>query len=251
MDLKALDAAPAPATTTGMTTFDGILFDKDGTLFDFEATWSGWAYDMLGVLAQGDPDLAGVLGQAVGYDYSARRFRPGSVIIAGTPVEIAAAFAAHLPARTASDILRQLDDSASLAHQQPTVPLAPLLDGLRGQGLALGIATNDSEVPTRAHLQGAGILEQFEFIAGSDSGYGGKPAPGQLLAFASQLALDPARCVMVGDSAHDLSAGRAAGMACVAVLTGPSRADDLAPLADVVLPDIGHLPDWLDGVSRV
>ena len=50
---------------------------------------------------------------------------------------------------------------------------------------------------------------------------------------------------MVGDSAHDLIAGRAAGMQCVGVLTGTATRADLAPLADVVLPDIGHIPDWL------
>jgi phosphoglycolate phosphatase len=50
---------------------------------------------------------------------------------------------------------------------------------------------------------------------------------------------------MVGDSRHDLAAGRAAGMHTVAVLTGPARDEDLRPFADVVLPDIGHLPEWL------
>ncbi|MGR3462852.1 MAG: HAD family hydrolase, partial [Roseovarius sp.] len=50
---------------------------------------------------------------------------------------------------------------------------------------------------------------------------------------------------MVGDSTHDLIAGRAAGMACVGVLPGTATQADLAPFADAVLPDIGHLPGWL------
>jgi len=37
-------------------------------------------------------------------------------------------------------------------------------------------------------------------------------------------------------------------MATVAVLTGIAGAGELAPHADVVLPDIGHLPGWLDRV---
>jgi len=32
----------------------------------------------------------------------------------------------------------------------------------------------------------------------------------------------------------------------VAVLTGMATETDLAPHADAVLPDIGHLPGWLD-----
>jgi phosphoglycolate phosphatase len=50
---------------------------------------------------------------------------------------------------------------------------------------------------------------------------------------------------MVGDSAHDLTAGRAAGMGTIAVLTGLAKASDLEPFADLVLPDIGYLPNWL------
>jgi len=42
-----------------------------------------------------------------------------------------------------------------------------------------------------------------------------------------------------------LHAGHAAGMRTVAVLTGMADEATLAPLADVVLPNIGHLPEWL------
>ena len=50
---------------------------------------------------------------------------------------------------------------------------------------------------------------------------------------------------MVGDSMHDLRAGRAAGMRAVAVLTGLSDIEELSTLADVVLPDVSHLPTWI------
>ena len=50
---------------------------------------------------------------------------------------------------------------------------------------------------------------------------------------------------MVGDSRHDLAAGRAAGLTTVAVLTGVAVAEDLADLADAILPDISHLPGWI------
>ena len=71
---------------------------------------------------------------------------------------------------------------------------------------------------------------------------------GQLKAFCAAHGLSPARVAMVGDSTHDLHAGRAAGMKAVAVLTGIARAEALAPEADVVLPDIGHLGDWIDSL---
>jgi phosphoglycolate phosphatase len=116
--------------------------------------------------------------------------------------------------------------------------------------LKLGLATNDTEAPARAHLAGAGVLDLFDFVAGCDSGWGGKPAPGQLLAFAGRVGVDPARSVMVGDSLHDLHAGRDAGMKRAAVLTGIAEAAELAPHADVVLPDISHLAAWIDAQRR-
>jgi phosphoglycolate phosphatase len=109
----------------------------------------------------------------------------------------------------------------------------------------LGVATNDAEVAARQQLEAAEIIDVFQYIAGYDSGHGAKPHPGMCTGFARALDLDPRACVMVGDSRHDLEAGRAAGMRVVAVLTGVARAPDLAPHADVVLPDIGALPDWI------
>ena len=54
-----------------------------------------------------------------------------------------------------------------------------------------------------------------------------------------------ASVAMIGDSVHDMEAARVAGMLRVAVLTGPATAEDLAPYADLVLPDIGHLAQRL------
>ena len=50
---------------------------------------------------------------------------------------------------------------------------------------------------------------------------------------------------MVGDSTHDLMAGRAAGMPTIGVLTGMAGAATLAPYADIVLSNIGEIPGIL------
>ena len=138
-----------------------------------------------------------------------------------------------------------MNAAAAAVTQIEAVPLQSYFTQLRGLGLSLGIATNDAEAPARAHLGRAGIIDQFDFIAGYDSGHGGKPAPGQLHAFCAQTGLDVAHCLMVGDSTHDLHAGQAAGMRTIGVLTGPAPHEELAPFADAVLPDIGGIPDWL------
>lgn len=222
----------------------GIVFDKDGTLFDFAATWESWALAFLRRLGR-DEAHARAMAEAIGFEFDAQEFRKDSVVIAGTVGEIAEALAAALPQMSAAQVQEVLNEEAAQAPQAEAVPLKPLLARLRGAGLRLGVATNDAEAPARAHLESAGITAAFDFIAGYDSGFGGKPAPGQLIGFCKAVGLAPEACVMVGDSSHDLRAGRAAGMRCVAVLTGMAGEAALAPLADVVLPDIGHLPDWL------
>lgn len=232
-----------------MSAVKGIIFDKDGTLFDFAATWEAWAQAFLLRACNGDQARATQAGATIGFDLHTRSFSRDSIVIAGTAGEVATALAPHFPDMTKPALLAMLNEEAEKAPQAEAVPLTPLLTALRDRGLKLGVATNDAQAPALAHLTGAGVANYFDFIAGFDSGHGGKPAPGQLLAFCAATGLDPQAVVMVGDSTHDLHAGRAAGMRTVAVLTGLAMAETLAPLADVVLADIGHLPAWLDGLA--
>lgn len=224
---------------------DALLFDKDGTLFDFAATWEAFARAFLLRITQNDLDRATVVGRTIGFDMIENRFSSDSIVIAGTPSEIADALMPSLPDMEHADIVDLINEEAARAPQAEAVPLIPFLDRLRQQGIKLGVATNDAESPALAHLGSVGIEDRFDFIAGFDSGHGAKPGPGQLLAFAAHVGVDPSRVAMVGDSTHDLKAGRAAGMVTIGVLTGLASPEDLSPLADVVLPDIGHIPAWL------
>ncbi|SNX68991.1 phosphoglycolate phosphatase [Cereibacter ovatus] len=226
----------------------GIIFDKDGTLFDFRRSWGAWSAHLLREIA-GDEAQARRLGEEIGYDLDSGSFSPESPVIASTAGEIAERLLPHLPGRQIDDLVDQMNRLAADAEMTEAVPLVPLLGSLRARGLKIGLATNDSEAPARAHLGRHGLTDLFDFIAGADSGHGGKPEPGMLLAFADRVGLEPAQVVMVGDSAHDLIAGRAAGMRTVAVLTGIALADELVGFADVVLPDIGGLADWIDGMA--
>lgn len=227
-----------------MSDIAAILFDKDGTLFDFGATWNVWAAGVIDQLAEGDDTRRAALAANVRYDLAARCFLPDSPVIAGTNREAAECLGRALPERAVSEIEAFLTASACGAPLQEAVPLGPFLTGLAERGLRLGVVTNDSEVAARAHLET--VAGHFAFIAGFDSGHGMKPAPEPLLAFAAAMGLAPEQVVMVGDSTHDLVAGRRAGMTSVGVLTGMALEEELAPYADVVLPDIGHLPGWLD-----
>lgn len=224
---------------------EALLFDKDGTLFDFQASWGAWAVDLLEDLAGGDAGLAADLAQRIGLDAPAARFHPHSPLIAGTSGDAVAVLLPALPQMTAQGLAQCMLAHAERLRPVEAVPLLPLMARLRGAGLALGVATNDDESAARAQLAAIGAQGAFDLVLGADSGHGPKPGPGMCLAFADALGIDPGRIAMIGDSTHDLRAGRAAGMRVLGVLTGPATRAELAPEAEAVLPDIGHLPAWL------
>lgn len=233
----------------------GILFDKDGTLFDFQATWGRIIRQLLDELS---PDRASWERMAAvgGYDPTADRFTPGGPLVAAANSEIGVLWEPFRPDLGAQGIERRLDEVAADALTRPdflcpAVPDLPgLLAGLRGAGYTLGVATHDSEHSARLQLGAAGVLAPFAFIAGYDSGHGLKPRPGMLLAFAAAVGIDPAEVIMVGDSTHDLQVARNGGAAmAVGVLTGPASEADLAPFADHVLPSIAALPALLERLA--
>lgn len=233
-------------TRTDRRDIGGIIFDKDGTLFDFHTTWVDWWRSMLTTLASEYDTSPEVLADAVDFDLLAGRFLPGSPLIGATNREGADLLAAVIPGTDGGDIEETIRLESTDVPLVAAVPLAPFLTGLARRGLKIGMVTNDTEFGARAHLNSAGVLEHFDFIAGYDTGHGAKPEAGGLLAFASAMGLAPSRVVMVGDSTHDLIPGRTAGMHTLGVLTGIAKTADLAPYADEVLPDIGHIPGWLD-----
>ncbi len=220
----------------------GIVFDKDGTLFDFQRSWGGWYSYFIDTLAQNDAGLRAALADAMQFDPQTRRFHPSSVFIHDTLTEIVTQLLEHLPDWDFARLYAFGKARAAQVRQVPAAPLRPLFTTLRQKGLRLGIATNDNIAPATAQLQRAGVADMFDYIAGYDSGYGAKPGTGMLDAFCAQNGLPAASVYMVGDSPHDLKAGKDAGMQTIAVLTGPASRADLAPLADEALNHIGEIP---------
>jgi phosphoglycolate phosphatase len=224
---------------------DAVLFDKDGCLCDFAATWDAWAAGQIAHFAAGDDAVHARLAEALCFDLERGGFRPDSPVIAGTNRDTAECIARVLPDRDVDAVERHIERAAARVRVAEVVPLAPFLGALRGQGLRLAVVTNDAEAVARAQMQSAGADGCFDVITGADSGFGAKPAAGPVLGTLRLLGVDPARAVMVGDSTHDLQAGRAAGLRVVGVLSGLAKRAELEPLADAVLPDIGDLPGWL------
>ncbi|MFS4582534.1 HAD family hydrolase [Phaeobacter sp. C3_T13_0] len=225
---------------------DALLFDKDGTLFDFAKTWNRWTGRMLELLSEGDADRLRAMAAAIDFDPEAGEILPSSMVIASTNRQVAEELAPYVPQMDVDTLEQYMAESAGEADLAEAVPLAAFLDDLLSRGKVLGVMTNDAELSAKSQLSRSGVLDRFAFVAGFDSGHGAKPDPDPLLAFCTATGVLPERTAMVGDSLHDLIAGSAAGMQRIGVLTGLAGAADLEAHADVVLPDIGYIPAWLD-----
>ncbi len=225
-----------------MQSIRAVLFDKDGTLFDFRKTWGAWTADLIRDLGG---DQATSLAKAMRFDLAAGQHMADSKVIAGTLDHWVDLMLPVLTHRDHDDLRAEITTRTASATQVPATPLPPLLGQLDRAGYPMGVATNDGIGPVTQHLRNTAIDHFFTFVAGYDSGHGAKPDPGMLLAFADHTNLPPSQIVMVGDSTHDMEAAQAAGMRRAAVLTGYATAQDLAPHADVVLETIAELPGWL------
>ena len=229
--------------------FGGILFDKDGTLFDYHATWDEVFQQLARDLSAGDTNQSRQLLEVGGYDFEQRAYHSNSLLAAGDTRELARAWG-KLLGRDEAELLKQLEEvfsHAPVARAVPAADLDTLLGVLTGRSLSLGIATHDSRLATENVLARFSLQSYFDFISGYDSGHGAKPGAGMALAFCESVGVSPERIVVVGDNPHDMGMGRAAGAGAVlGVLTGSSRREDLAGLADGVLTSIAELPDWLD-----
>ncbi len=224
-----------------------IVFDKDGTLFDFNAVWSVWCDRVVNELSAGDNQLSDRLATSIGYNRKDRTFVTGSLIVSASAEDSVEAMTALLDEHSFSsvnEVCKRLSIGLPLA---PVNGLEDTLSQLKNSGLKLGVATNDSEASAHEQLADGNIADYFDFVCGYDSGFGSKPAPGMLLAFSQATALPVSEIAMVGDSLHDIDAGIAAGFGLtVGVLTGPASKSDLTGHADVVMEDIRGLvaPDW-------
>jgi phosphoglycolate phosphatase len=226
--------------------YQGILFDKDGTLLDFNQTWLPIYLYAAREFADGDVELAESLLTQHGFDRSNNKFISGSLLAAGNNQQIAQAWSAHIDKPDQVEAIgRQLHE---IFHQQgakqatPVKQLASTLRQLRQSGRKLGVATADSHQGIINTLQSFDVLHEFDFLAGYDSGHGVKPEAGMVLAFCEQVALEVESVVVVGDNRHDIEMGRNANAGlCVGVLTGTSTRADLETIADIVIDDISML----------
>jgi phosphoglycolate phosphatase len=222
-----------------------ILFDKDGTLIDYWLTWVPINREVALFAAGGDLGLARELLRLGGQDPATDRVVPGSVLAAGSVEDIAAVFAARLGADTPHRLAQGIEAifrRGGAEHGRLAPGARETVAELRRRGFRLGLASNDSIGGLEASLGPHHILDLFDFRVGCDSGFGAKPDPRMVQAFCAAVGVAPSAVAVVGDAAHDLIMGRAAGVGLtVGLLGGTSGRQDLEPYADRIIETLEHL----------
>jgi len=223
-----------------------ILFDKDGTLYDFYHTWGALTEQAALLVAGGDAERARFLLENSGKDPVTGKYAPSSPIAAGSNREIVEVWCGLIQRADVDEMYVQVSHMF-LEHQkngaEPVLDLDLFFGRLRGRGLRLGVATMDSEKAARAAMLRAKAAHHLDFICGYDTGHGVKPLGGMVEAFARTVGVDAAALAVVGDSPHDMHMARAgkAGRA-IGVLTGVSPKEALLEAgAHTVIDSIAEL----------
>lgn len=197
---------------------DAVLFDLDGTLVDtIPLILACYEHTLAAHLPGYDPGRRAVIGN-LGRSLDAILF------------DYAAAAGVEDPRATSREMLAtyrafQREHIARLIR--PYDGMREALEGLRAMGLTLGLVTSKVEWAARETYERYGLGEFLSICVFHDDTERHKPDPEPLLHAAAKGGLELARTVYVGDSVHDMAAGRAAGMRTIAALWGPSEREEL------------------------
>ena len=199
-----------------------IVFDLDGTLVDslpdIVASFLH-AFGEVGIEAPAEPLVRSEVGLPLETMYE--RFAPAHAVSA-----LAAAYRRHYP-----------EHFADRSRPYPGVP--ELLAELRARGYAVAVATTKRSEMASRFVQAMGLAGAIDHVQGTD-GFPHKPAPDVVLRALAAVGGDGRW--MVGDTTHDVGAGKAAGLRTFAVTWGTHDAERLrAAGADVVADDLTDL----------
>ncbi len=213
-----------------------LLCDLDGTLVDSLPDLAAAVSELLA--GEGRPDLAPEAVAAMVGDGVPKLIERALAATGGVPSEpaLAALVARYLPIYEArmTDLTR------------PYPGAIETLRALKAAGWRLAVCTNKPAAPSRAIVAGLGFDGLFEAISGGDSLAVKKPDPGHLLGLLEGLGVAPGAApgvaVMLGDSANDILAAKAAGLPSIAIAHGYGGTPARELGADRVIESFAELP---------
>jgi phosphoglycolate phosphatase len=210
-----------------------IVYDLDGTLADTAADLMGAVNAVLVIegVAPAPVEKAGSLLGAGGRALIERAFAADSRDLSPGKLEaLFGDFLAHYNAHICD-------------HTRLYPGVKAALVSLAENGWVQAVCTNKMEGSARLLLERLGIADHFAFICGQDTFGVSKPDPKPLVGTVAAAGGSLARSVVIGDSATDIKAARAAGLPVIAVDYGYTDVPvtELGP--DRIISHFRELPD--------
>lgn len=205
--------------------FDAAILDLDGTMVDTLGDFDAAVNAMLGEL-QLPPMPREAVARGVGWG-SEHLIRVTLEQVGGAPERYDEAWASYQRHYLA----------VNGQHSQVFPGVREALARFAESGLALGCVTNKPAAFTAGLLEATALAPFFGVVLGGDSLPRKKPDPMPLLAACERLGASPARTLMIGDSAVDAQAARAAGCPVVLVRYGFNHGQALHTLGAARLVD--------------
>jgi len=234
---------------------DLVIFDKDGTLIDFEYAWGQQTIagvERLVAAVDGSDILRWDLYRSLGYDPRFRRTAGTGPLATASTAQLYTIAATVLyqhglgwneaEAQVKNSFEAVMATTPLSEFVRPVADVKSLVNELRKAKVRIAIVTSDDRSITMEMMTLLGIEDKLDFLACGDDEIPLKPAPDAVLSACAQLGVDPARVVVVGDTVTDMVMAERAGVGCrAAVLTGAGSRDSLAAHADVVLGSIAEI----------
>jgi phosphoglycolate phosphatase len=232
-----------------------VVFDKDGTLIDFNLTFAKRTADWIQAMASrvnNNDGLAAEISRTIGYDWSNKQVLSDGPIAVTTAQKLIALaggvlYKQGLPWHEAEKIVVEtiLPTLGADFQEGEIVPLGDVtgtFQKLKQAGILIAIATGDDRKPTHETLAALAITGHVDAIVCGDDPLPEKPDPAVLQGIARELGIDPRQMLMVGDTVNDMLAGRNAGVAgCIGITGSTGDPAQLAKHADVLLETIDQI----------
>lgn len=222
--------------TTALPWPKAILFDLDGTLVDSV------------------PDLTAAVNHALkAHGHAPLAIAEVRTMIGnGIPKLVERAFAARNVDLDKEGLGARVDEMmghymTGLTNDTVLMPGAfETLVHYHRQGVLTGVITNKPQQATEGILAHFGLDKVLDIVMGGDSVPRKKPSPDMIVTALEKLGIAPLQALVVGDSAADVGAARAAGVPVVVVEGGYTNIPPTELNADRVIPSLDALPGAID-----
>jgi pyrophosphatase PpaX len=182
-----------------------VLYDFDGTLADTtELVMHCYRRTMATHLGEVPPDEQWLRGF-------------------GTPLEVQMAHFARSAAQAAAMVAtyRSLQEEHAPRYLVPFPGAMETVDALKAAGFPLAIVTSRHRESTLRAMDLCGLTRHFDLIVSPEDVGNPKPHPEPVLFALERLGVEAREALFVGDSPHDIAAGREAGTRTAGALWGP------------------------------